>query len=343
MVVLSGYFGEKNLGDEVMLENVLNRWCNSVPITVLVNNRIVRLESSFPNVQQIVVSKSNLLGIIKVLVCSKAVIWIGGTCLYDKQNIEGLKELFALVLFNSVFVRKFHFLNVGVGAITTRRGYLLIKLILSLSKTITFRDSQSASIAMKIKNRHYSLGGDLFLLSKIDKVEKTSVNATSLAVFGVYNLTESVVKALSSKINLLYENGIIDRVLFIPFHKGRKNDDIFHQKVGNSLSHCITKEFVKYDSLHDLSNILEGVTCAFAFRLHSVVLCDLLDIKSLPVEYSPKVKFYSKSVGKRSVGLDFFDDLDITEGTFELASNSMLIQQITKVEESLVNMERNVL
>ena len=109
MIVLVGYFGEENLGDEIMLENILKRWCYRIPITVLVNNRISRLEESYPNVKQLVLSKSNFLVLIKVLVSVKAVIWIGGTCLYDKENIQGLKELFALVLLSSVGLRKFHF------------------------------------------------------------------------------------------------------------------------------------------------------------------------------------------------------------------------------------------
>ena len=216
-------------------------------------------------------------------------------------------------------------------------------MILSLSKTVTFRDSQSAKLATEIRNRQYGLGGDLFLLTNIDRSQRTRVDSTALAVFGVYNLTEGVVNTLSNKIKVLYEFGIIDRVLFVPFHKGRKNDNIFHQKVAKGLPFGIVKEYVEYNSLGNLCSLLEGFGMLSLSRLHSVVLYDLLGIKSLPLEYSPKVKFYSESVGKRSYELDSFDDVDIREGMFELASESLLQQQIAKVELSIVNTERDVL
>lgn len=332
MISLIGYFGEENLGDDIMLSNVINRLVKQYELKVICNKFSVTLNQEFPNVEQVILNKNNFKKLVKTFINSKAIVWVGGTCLYDKENKKGLKELFVIFLFNTFIIRKFHFFNIGLGEINTRLGNFLIKFMLKFSKSVVFRDELSLLSAKKIFNRDYVLGGDLFLLRKVTK--QAVLNKKGILIFGVYNLNQKYAKKIASFLDDNINSSHISKVQFIPFHRGKKNDDIFHKKIIDSMYNKDACTFVNYNNIDDLVKNIKSSQYAICIRLHSSVLCDLLNIPSLSVEYSPKIHNYCISVKKNSVSLDYLITNKMQLKDFKVGDDRIITNQVLRVESS---------
>lgn len=336
MISLIGYFGEENLGDDVMLSNVISKLCKEYKLKVICNRYSVTLNNQFPDIEQVILNKVNYRKLIKTFLKSKAIVWVGGTCLYDQENIKGLRELFIIFLFNTLIIRKFHFFNIGIGEINTKLGNYLIKFMLKYSKSVVFRDKLSLVKAIKIHKRSYVLGGDLFLLTK--KIKQTVTNKKNILVFGVYNLDKKYAKIISSFLDDNINSGNINKVQFIPFHKGKKNDNLFHNQIINSMKNKESCSLISYNNLEDLVHNINSSQYSICIRLHSSVLCDLLNIPSLSIEYSPKIYNYCNSVNKNSISLDYLLNKKIQFKDFKVGDNEIISDQLLRVESSFKNL-----
>lgn len=290
-ILLIGYYGRNNLGDDLMLENLVFMIKKIKPdckISVALHN-INTMPGQLENTIRI--DTSDKVKYIKNIISSDIVVWGGGTCFYDAGETKitrGLNDLIKIAIVCKLFNTKLIFLGVGIGKVTDRIKNK-IKTIFNYSHSLYFRDEESFSEGHNYTKKKLYRSGDLALLGNIEKFSSNEKKYVTYS--GVYNYAINTQHLAWLLDDLSRETNT--EIAFLPCHRAPHDDNEHHQNVANLLN-------VKY-TIFDTNTIdeyLQILSCSqfhIGVRLHSIVLSDMLAIPNVGIEYSPKIKKYIKS------------------------------------------------
>lgn len=316
-IVLFGYYGNHNLGDDLMLEGLLNDLCEEPSlkeITVVVAENYY--PSRWPKARFIeTTGPAAKLEILYRIARSRAVVMGGGTCIYETpgENNAGLYGLLRILRTSAVLRARTAFCCVGVGDICTDRGRDAIRSIMGMSSHVSFRDegSYQAAAALVPEQEAFSRGGDLVFLNRMVAREHPRAGSDEgigeIGFCGVHAFKDDpdVVAAVARNLQAL-SSAFGARIVFIPMHRGTSHDHAFHRAVAARLPKEVEVEFAEYASPAEALERLRSVDFLIGMRLHAIVLADLLSIPNLAVEYSSKVRAYVQKTG-------FFADLRLAQ------------------------------
>lgn len=307
-VLVIGYFGRKNIGDDIMLRGftkLLMEMGENIRVAVAVHdekNITEKVDGCF------YFETSERFEYIKQIAQSNYVIWAGGTCLYDsgtEKGNRGLRDLHRIQVLSKIFRSKFVFFGVGIGGVTDKVRPLIARLIDS-AEFVFFRDRRSLSLSNSLSvGTDIKLTGDLAFtmlpeLLSYDRVRKTKGYVT---FSGVYDQAEPE-KAAVLLNTYCRENSL--KVVFLPCHEGDRSDDLFHEKV----SFFLDVEYERVSSLNvkRFCETLANSNFHFGVRLHSIVLADMFGVPNIAFSYSPKVRSYIEETGGGDVNGRVIDD-----------------------------------
>ncbi|MBT1728449.1 polysaccharide pyruvyl transferase family protein [Enterobacter quasimori] len=300
-ITLWGYYGYKNLGDDVMLDVCLK----AIKQSQCYKNINVYGHYDKEIVQNGVFYRplggfKNKLRFLTVLRRSDKLVWGGGTCFYKDENTgySGLILLFIISLFCFISGTKNYFVGVGIGNLTTRWAKILVNLILKLSKHIVFRDGKSYRIAVQeLQIKNCELGGDLVLLNEIfTDPEKEIYNESFISVSGHYAYIgdERLMHNYTTVINAIIKSTGIFNICFVSMHQDPTNNDhAFHRKLSEYLPSEVNFHFC------DENESIQKIALSkyhIGMRLHSLVFATLYNVPLVAFTYSPKINSFLENM-----------------------------------------------
>jgi len=310
-IILFGYYGFRNLGDDLMLSSILDALSKEEfvdAINVVVRENYYSCEFSgttkilFHDGHSIMARARRL----SLLLSAGAAIWGGGTCLYEPESrdIKGIQGIERNVKLMKLLGIPFYFLGIGIGRIFSEEGHRIIESIIDDCAGMNFRDMRSFDMATAMggaRDSKFSLGGDLLFLLK-DKIKEISPCKRDDEEFRVgfcgvqqYASSEEVINACTDNLK-----GIISdlkaKIILFPFHQGLNNDNDFHRIICDRLP-AGTFELVEYVGAKDAISVFKTLDFVIGMRLHSIILADLNGIPNLAINYSPKVRYYVDKSG----------------------------------------------
>jgi len=181
-IFLFGYYGYQNVGDDIMLNNLLSMLLKQRIIqSIYVNARSIDILDRIDNhrIKYITNDKpiwSKLYRLFAALKCSYW-IWGGGTCLFGIKNNDGLLNLYKWIKLSKILNKKFIFLGIGIGELD-KTGKKITQNIIESAVFISFREKDSIQIAKQlvpnISINNTILSGDLFFLNPA-KLKRQSI------------------------------------------------------------------------------------------------------------------------------------------------------------------------
>lgn len=304
-VYFKGYYGNRNLGDDVFV--IVADWiCNNLWKDV----QPLFFGNDIPHVSQIALKhkrKKSLLGKIQELyICLKAsnIIFLGGSVFtgytFNKRGAQ-------------YFINKLSFLNKKVGTIGTSIGpfgteedYRFTEEFLSKFKFIAVRDykSQKYALDMGIENKTSFCFDPAILINKLlpstNEIKEKKNNKLRIGVSlchyeryvgGEISKEEQREKAVLDFLLKMTENPHeIEELVFFVFNGDSKiGDQEITDEFNKHLSNRVKTRVVKYSS--DTKGMVKHLSeCDYIFgmRLHSGILAYSLNIPFTLVEYHPK-------------------------------------------------------
>lgn len=308
-VNLLGYYGYHNIGDDLMLENLLN--------FLLETNKFSRINvfcryNYYPTrekVRYIPLSCSSRYQKALQLLKNRYTFWGGGTCLYESRNNSGIFELARLQKLVMLAGNRFGFLGIGIGDLHSDKYISTAKNLLNKSFITYFRDKNSCQLAKDmLPNNNYCLGGDIVFLSDISPVAGKELKYQNISFSGHYTYnTPSQVDKYSKFLSKII-NEFECKIHFLPAHTGISyNDNEFHKEIIKNLpaEKC---QLHNWETPQDYIEVLKEMDFHLGIRLHSLVLADLLGIANCGISYSPKISAYldkSNQLSKlRNINID---------------------------------------
>jgi polysaccharide pyruvyl transferase CsaB len=142
-VLLCGYYGEHNLGDDALLQVLLSQLPAGVePVVTAADRQAV--EAAFPVAT---VDRRHLTAVLKALAGCEALVLGGGSLLQDSTSFLSLVYYGALI--TAARLRRLPVLlwGQGLGPLQRRRSRLLTRSLLAMATAISWRDPASAALA----------------------------------------------------------------------------------------------------------------------------------------------------------------------------------------------------
>ena len=145
-VLLCGYYGEHNLGDDALLEVLLQQLPASTGALVTARDR--------QQVQErwgvATVDRGSLAAVLAALGRCRALVLGGGSLLQDATSFKSLLYYAALITAAWVQRKPVLLWGQGLGPLRRRRSRLLVRALLPLVSRVCWRDPDSAQLAARL-------------------------------------------------------------------------------------------------------------------------------------------------------------------------------------------------
>ncbi|MEA2021430.1 MAG: polysaccharide pyruvyl transferase CsaB [Candidatus Caldatribacteriota bacterium] len=323
-MMISGYYGFKNTGDEAILSSMVKNIRVKIPqaeITVLTKNP---LETSH-DYQVKTINRMQWLQILKCFAHTDIFISGGGGLLQDSTG-RGWSILYylGLILMAKIYRIPVMFYAQGIGPVKRQFNKILIKWVLNQVDLITVRDRQSKELLKKleVKNPLVHVNADPSFLLEKKNIDTLLEKIPHLKEF-IYGNNQQLVgisvrsykgnsENLRKKIALIADNLIQEyeaKIIFIPF---KAEEDIslsikIMEIMENSKQVYILEEQFEPEILLTL---ISRLSFMLGVRLHSIMFSCLVQIPFLAFNYDPKVKNFVYNLDLPELLLDL-DDLSL--------------------------------
>ncbi|MCX7796837.1 MAG: polysaccharide pyruvyl transferase CsaB [bacterium] len=327
-LLLIGYFGFDNLGDELLLISLLDYLRRNLPDI----EPIVFYGKPLSEVYGAkVIPRSSLINAIRM---ADGICFAGGSILQDVTSIRSLLYYLGIILLSSTMKKPVIMISQGIGPIGTVLGRKLLR-ILNLVYSISVRDRDSLSILEEFgicKPRYY-LGKDLVLYLDLEKFRKTLTEKKRDVLISVREFPnfkkDDFLKAI-----VRFKNRYNLDVAILVTHKleDRSISERFARELNCSL--------ILWEDPYSVFSTMSSFKFIVSMRLHPLILSALLDIPFLGITYDPKVKSFISHF-PNAYSLDIKSNLNDIENILSLSweNRDTVISDILKFKDGILDKE----
>ncbi len=309
-VVISGYYGYGNAGDEAVLEAIilqLREHEPSIEITVLSANPSITSQDF--NVES--VKRFSPLKVIRAIRKCDLLISGGGSLLQDVTGKFTLSYYLGIIKIARRFGKKYVILGQGYGPIHKKSNEKKIRRLLNGASLITLRDDQALKDlkSIGVKNKHMFLCADpTFVLDIPDVAQLLQMECISkekpligVSIRAIKNFAGNYHKSLAlvlDKCIELYNANVV----FIPFHE--PSDRIESLRVISKMKNKPIMLEGEYEH-KALLGVISNLNVLIGVRLHSLIFSAISAVPFIAIDYDPKVKSLSADFGAKLLTPDF--------------------------------------
>ena len=315
-ILISGYHGFSNSGDEALLFAILNtlrKKCPSLDFTVL--SKTPAETSAVYGVKS--VSRFNPFKIIREMKNSKMLLFGGGSLLQDVTSAKSIIYYLTIInLAQKCGLKTMLYAN-GIGPISKKFSRKLASEILNKVDLITLRDDKSdeelkslgvtkpkiiitADPAFTIDTENTSSGRFFTNIAGVP-------SGTKLCIVSIRNWKNSspyFKSDLAKLLDFMVENHKI-YPLFVPMQYP-EDTEISKSVLGlmKNEGYIINKEL----SVPEMFSVLSEAEILIGMRLHSLIYATTLAIPAMPICYDPKISAFMESLNQPDrVDVESFD------------------------------------
>ncbi len=365
-IVISGYYGFDNIGDEAVLYTIISTLRSEVPgvsITVLSNNP-EKTEELY-GVQSI--NRWDIKSVSRIIKNSDMLISGGGSLLQDTTSSKSIPYYLAIVKIAQLYKKKVVFYSQGIGPVNKGLGKYLIKRVTNKVDAIFVRDIASKELLQEIgvtKEIGVSIDPvlgisdeelDLTISSEegsYDKGNETNTNARKKLgkAVGVYirpwnneDQNQKLIKEMKDGLIKLIQKGY--SIYIVPMHYEQDLEISKALKAELELEEMLKMEdannskVVILDKPLSIKEVLD-YTRSFDFvigmRLHSLIMAAATFVPMIGLSYDPKVTSFLKQINvEYCIDIDKIQSEEFTSMLMNL--ESQLLKQEEKLKLSYIN------
>jgi len=291
-VLLCGYYGEHNLGDDALLEVLLSQlppgW---EPLVTARDQAIVQHCFGVATTD-----RRSLAGVLRALTGCDALVLGGGSLLQDSTSFKSLLYYAALIISARFLGKRVGLWGQGLGPLHRRRSRLLVRNLLPLAHAISWRDPASASLAADW-GIEASVGSDP-VWGLLPRPWHGAGGPIVLCWRPVAQLQGAAWRPYLEALDQLAADS--DRaVIWLPFHQ-EQDRGLLQALHADGLVPSRLMERSRELAVDDPAAALEqfsGASLVLAMRLHGLILAALAGAPCAALSYDPKVAAAAGAIG----------------------------------------------
>lgn len=281
-VVLSGYYGFDNFGDDAIL-SVLCEKLKSLDseITVLsANPQKTKSELSVNSIKNFDIKK-----VLRVISTSDVLISGGGSLFQDVTSLKSL-IYYSAIVFAALLMRKEVLIFAqGVGPLKRGISRFIVKNLFRHAKFVSVRDEKSLEL-MSEWHIPAKLVNDPVFSVKIKEVPKNFAIGVQLRDF--HNMNDEFLNSFVDALISFFPNHVIE--LFI-FQKTLDEDVCLRfEKILKTKQPDVKTKLIYYTNQNQIYKSIAQLEYLFAMRFHAVVAALKAGVKTAAINYDIKVE-----------------------------------------------------
>lgn len=317
-ILICGNYGATNLGDEAILDGILNniqKTFKKAEVVVLSYNpsRTSQMHNVYATSLFPMGIRSLLKGIFKLEIAKTLkeikrcnIFILGGGGLFTDE------KLFAIFLWGwhgilSIFFKKPLYIYANsIGPLNTKIGRFITRYLFRKAQIITVRDENSAEIVKKIKIKvRPQITTDPAL--SIHVKNKKSIQEHPYVVINLRPWIKKVSDLEKNIIDLINEITLKYKleVILLPFQTKYNNDNNILSKI---FTQAVRKNMVKIADTNDeyqkAIDLIQNAEIFICMRLHGLIFALLTKTPFISLSYSPKVRNFCKMIKMEKYCLD---------------------------------------
>jgi polysaccharide pyruvyl transferase CsaB len=322
-VLLAGYYGFNNIGDEAILEMFLKILVKKI------DKKNIRILTADPEKTE---KKFKIKGIDrysfykvnKAIKEADVVLVGGGSLLQDVTSKKSIYYYLYIIYVTKLLNKKIGLLSQGIGPIKGKINRFITGKVLKKVDYVSVRDEDSMHelISIGLNDKDITFAADPVINYK---TKSRTTNRGKIKIgFSIREWGESNIIEIVKKLVERFDEDKFE-FIFIPFHY---DEDV---KILNNIEfkhkNCIVIRDRK--SIDEIYNIISNLDLMVGVRLHSLIFASAASIPVVGISYDPKVKNFLKSIGEKNI--------------FEINSldGDKLYQEIIyKLEDKKINKEK---
>jgi polysaccharide pyruvyl transferase CsaB len=308
-ILISGYYGSKNGGDEAMLAamlEVLREMDSNISATVIsLNPEYTKKRHKVDAVKWL-----DVFSIIKKILAADLLISGGGSLLQNVTSRRSLYYYLGIIFLAKIFGRKVMLYAQGIGPIRGTLAQKLMNWIVNRVDLITVRDHGSLEELKNLKiNRP-----PIFCTADPVLAIKPVPTEFGEKIFARYNIsTDKKIIGVSVRRWLNWQNfqaeisvaldklvkEVNAEIVFIPM---QFPEDI---KAAKSTAELMNSPAVVLEEEFSTGEILSLVGCTdvlISIRLHALIFAGVMGVPMIGISYDPKIDRFLDSIGEKPLG-----------------------------------------
>ncbi|WP_432694409.1 polysaccharide pyruvyl transferase family protein (plasmid) [Priestia aryabhattai] len=318
--VIHGYYGAGNVGDDAILENMIESLYREFPNAQfwVVSRGIFPAYRGNRNVETVNINSFTLVK--ELIIMADVVIVGGGGILHDYSNWEpqnevgtkakGMNYYGQIVNLAHQYGKKIYFYSIGIGPLSSPQSKDYACSLLSKASRITVRDAESYKFIIdNLPESEVAITADPALniksisnikAKKLLKVEKIPSNKELVGIclrpwIFKGNEQEELLNRIAEIGNLLSNKENVHLVL-LPFSQ-HKSDIQIMVKLAKKLPKRTYTLLKKNYHPQSLKGILGEFSLIIGMRLHSLILGASMGVPIIGISYDPKVNHFTSMLG----------------------------------------------
>ncbi|MDR1062184.1 MAG: polysaccharide pyruvyl transferase CsaB, partial [Clostridiales bacterium] len=313
-ILISGYYGFHNTGDDAMLMGIISHLRALLPGARLAILSKAPVETAL-TYRVNAYSRLNMLKVLRVMKKSRLFIYGGGNIIQDSTSTRSLLFYLAITLMAKQMGIKVMFFGNGFGPLTKPFNRKVSGWVLNRADVITVREELSLREleSLGVTRPDIRLTADPALLvtgaappEEVDRLfESESIPAGKVYVgFSVRDYpvpgaeSKGYLRAIAMSADAMAERyGVVP--IFIPMEYPR---DV--RQIESVMALMRTKGHIVRNkcSVPQILGVIARMDMMVAMRLHALIFAANLGVPVVAVEYQPKIEGFIKYIGQASAG-----------------------------------------
>ena len=335
-VVMSGYYGFRNAGDEAILQSVYRNIKESygdVTVTVLSSNPA----DTKSHYGYDAVGRFNVFKLLKALKRCDVLVSGGGSLLQDSTSTRSLLYYLFIMRMAKRMGKKVMIYANGIGPVLKKANRRRVRKVVNRADVITLRDSASAEelSSMGVKRDDIIVTADpVFTMHGVSHaealscLEKIGLGPGPFISVSIRDWpgTGDFCRSIASVCDTVYETSGRN-ILFIPMQTD-KDAGVCHKVRGMMRNPSFILE--GWFTAEELMGVIGASDAMIAMRLHALIFAARMCVPFAGLIYDPKVSAYADALGMPSAG-------DVTDFDADHALETVLdlIERRDELKEAL--------
>ena len=302
-VVVSGYYGFDNFGDEAILQVIVNNLKRiGADITVISHNP----RKTALNLNVKTIFTHNIFGVINRINFCDVVISGGGSLLQDVTSLRSLFYYLFIIFIGVLCCKKVIIFAQGIGPINNKIARAIAKNILKRVSLVTVRDERSKNLLAQWGINSVLVDDPVWGINLKTPAPR---NKVGIQLRDWKYMNDDFFLNLVRKI----ADDFSDKEICIYSFQDKQDKDIclrFENYLHLENPQVKTKIF--YDmSVNDITESMRDLEYLIAMRYHAVMIGIKYGIKTLAINYDPKVETIAKFANIPCIGFEKFNSMNL--------------------------------
>ncbi|MDF2548728.1 MAG: polysaccharide pyruvyl transferase [Anaerosolibacter sp.] len=307
-IVISGYYGFNNIGDESILTSIVNNLKQAIPnvdITVL----SVNPQSTEKKHGVKAINRKNAMQILQEIKNCDLLISGGGSLLQDVTSGKSISYYLGVIMMGLMMKKRVMIYSQGIGPVNRSYNRMLVKYVLNKVDCITVRDEKSKDELLNIGvnippvfiTADPVIGLDKVPLelgrTQLIKEGLEADNGKPIIGFAIrgWKKNDRLKSVLAKTADRLIEKLDV-QVVFVPFHYGE--DIRFMEEIEEEMNQKAVFVKHKYD-VQEMLGITGNFDLLIGVRLHSLIFAAIMNVPMIGISYDPKNDSFMASLEQK--------------------------------------------